>query len=44
MLRGERNIVAVGKNIAWDRGSNIICSKILRLLGRISNVEKWEET
>ena len=30
----------VGTNITWKRGSNIVFLIILRLLGRISNVEE----
>ena len=40
---GEGNILAVRKNIAWKKGSNIIFH-ILRLLGRISSGEKGKET
>ena len=39
ILTGEGNILAVGKNIKWERGSNIIFPVILSLLGRKSSGE-----
>ena len=44
---GEGNIMAVGKNITWKKAegeSNIIFSKVLRLLGRISSMKKGKGT
>ena len=43
LCRGEGNIMDVGKNRFLEkriRLCNIICSTILRLLGRISSLEK----
>ena len=44
MWRGEGNIRARGRILHWKRGSKIICSMILRLLGRIWSREEGEES